>query len=164
MPKKPETPVVENQIVENVPVVQPKRTRKMTPELLEKLKKARELALLSKQKGKQINEELNQVKKETFMDKVDQIETYKKIKEKVSEEVSKNEIVSINKKMEDLYSKFDGYLQEKVQRRQLKAEQKQQKKANQIVKELPAAVSQHILEEELKKIELARWQKRLFGI
>ena len=66
--------------------------------------------------------------------------------------------------MEDLYSKFDGYLQEKVQRRQLKAEQKQQKKANQIVKELPAAVSQHILEEELKKIELARWQKRLFGI
>ena len=45
MPKKVETPVLENQIVENVPVIQPKRTRKMTPELLEKLKHAREMAL-----------------------------------------------------------------------------------------------------------------------
>ncbi len=162
--KKATTPVIENQIVENVPAIQPKRTRKMTPDLLEKLKKARELALLAKQKGKQINEELGIAKKETFSEKIDQVETYKKLKEKVSEEVSKNEIVSINKKMEELHNKFDGYLQEKAQRRQLKDERKQQKKANEIVKELPGVVSQHILEEELKKLELARWQKRLFGI
>jgi Tfp pilus assembly protein FimT len=163
MPKKPETPVVENQSVENVPTIQPKRTRKMTPELLEKLQQAREMALKAKKEGKQINDEHKEIK-ETFGQKVNDIETFKKIKEKVSEEVSKNEIVSINKKMEELHNKFDGYLQEKVQRRQLKAEQKQQKKANQIVKELPGVVSQHILEEELKKLELARWQKRLFGI
>jgi hypothetical protein len=129
----------------------------------EKLKHAREMALKAKKEGKQINDEHKEIK-ETFGQKVNDIETFKKIKEKVSEEVSKNEIVSINKKMEELYSKFDGYLQEKAQRRQIKAEQKQQKKASQIVKELPAVVSQHILDEELKKLELARWQKRLFGI
>ncbi len=66
-------------------------------ELLEKLKAARELALKAKKEGKQINEQLGQYKKETFSEKIDQVETYKKLKEKVDDEVKKNEIVLINK-------------------------------------------------------------------
>ncbi len=66
--------------------------------------------------------------------------------------------------MDDLYTKFDGYLQEKTQRRQIKEQRKDQKKANQIVKELPNAISQHILEGEVKKLELERWRKRMFGV
>jgi hypothetical protein len=168
MPVKKSAPaaVIEDENIQNVATeIKPKRrTRTMTPEMLEKLKKAREIALIAKRDGKDVNEILNKAKRETFMDKVDQVETYKKIKEKVNEEVSKNEIVMINKKMEELYNKFDGFLQEKTQRRQFKDERKQQKKANEIVKQLPSVVSQHILEEEVKKLELARWQKRLFGI
>lgn len=163
MPRK--AVIEEVNIPESVPVVEkPKRTRKMTPEALEKLKKARELALKAKKEGKEINEQLGLYKKETFSEKIDQVETYKKLKEKVDEEVKKNEIVAINKKMDELYSKFDGYLQEKVQRRQIKDERKQQKKAHEIVKELPNAVSQHILEQEVKKLELERWRKRMFGV
>jgi hypothetical protein len=162
----PKKAVIEDDENIQKPVLQekPKRTRKMTPELLEKLKAARELALKAKKEGKQINEQLGQYKKETFSEKIDQVETYKKLKEKVDDEVKKNEIVLINKKMDELYTKFDGYLQEKTQRRQMKEQRKDQKKANQIVKELPNAISQHILEGEVKKLELERWRKRMFGV
>jgi hypothetical protein len=161
MPRKA---VIEEVHTETKVVEKPKRTRKMTPELLEKLKAARELALKSKKEGKAINEELNQAKKETFSEKIDQVETYKKLKEKVDEEVKKNEIVLINKKMDELYSKFDGYLQEKTVRRQMKEQRKEQKKASQIVKELPNVISQQLLENEVKKLELERWRKRMFGV
>jgi DNA-binding HxlR family transcriptional regulator len=46
----------------------------------------------------------------------------------------------------------------------MKEQRKDQKKANQIVKELPNAISQHILEGEVKKLELERWRKRMFGV
>jgi hypothetical protein len=163
-PKKAIVPDEENIVQKPIVQEKPKRTRKMTPELLEKLKTARELALKAKREGKQINEELGQYKKETFSEKIDQVETYKKLKEKVNDEVKKNEIVLINKKMDELYNKFDGYLQEKTQRRHMKDQRKQEKKASQIVKELPNAISQHILENEVKKLELDRWRKRMFGV
>ena len=96
----------------------------MTPEMLEKLKKARELALLAKKKGKEINNELEVAKKETFSNKIDQVETYRKLKDKVEDEVKRNEIVLINKKMDDLYGKINGYLEEKATRRKQKEELK----------------------------------------
>jgi hypothetical protein len=163
-PKKAIVPEEENIVQKPIVQEKPKRTRKMTPELLEKLKTARELALKAKREGKQINEELGQYKKETFSEKIDQVETYKKLKEKVNDEVKKNEIVLINKKMDELYNKFDGYLQEKTQRRHMKDQRKQEKKASQIVRELPNSISQHILEGEVKKLELDRWRKRMFGV
>ncbi len=165
-PKNIIIPEVENNIVQTVPmqVTKPKRTRTMTPEALEKLKKARELAIKARKEGKVINEELAVAKKETFSDKIDQVESYHKLKARVDDEVKKNEIVAINKKMEDLYNKFDGYLQEKSQRRQFKDQRKQEKKANQIVRELPGVVSQQILEQEVKRLELDRWKKRMFGV
>ena len=128
--------------------VKPKKGRTMSAEMLEKLKIARELALKSKREGKKINEEheviKNEIKKEpitqdgnkkeSFSQKVNEIETYKKIKEKVDEEVKKNEIVSINKKLEDLHNKFEGYLQEKTVRRQQKTQAKEEMTAKEIVK------------------------------
>lgn len=141
-----------------------KKGRTMTPEMLEKLKKARELALLSKKKGKEINDELQQAKKETFSDKIDQINTYKNLKSKVEDEVKKNEIVLINKKMDDLYGKLNGYLEEKAIRRKQKEEMKQDKKAKEIVEELPAVLSKKLLEDEIKNYQINYWRKKHFGI
>jgi hypothetical protein len=155
MPKK-YTVEEENIVIDNPVIEKPKRTRKMTPEALEKLKHARELALRSRREGKAINEELNQAKKETFSEKIDQVETYKKIKGQIDNEVKS--------KIDNLYNRFEGYLEEKNQRRQMKDQRKEQKKAHQIVKELPNAISQHILENEVKKLELERWRKRMFGV
>jgi hypothetical protein len=105
MPKKVETPVLENQIVENVPVIQPKRTRKMTPELLEKLKHAREMALKAKKEGKQINDEHKEIK-ETFGQKVNDIETFKKIKEKRNVLIIMDEIQIASKYKQTIYKTF----------------------------------------------------------
>ena len=165
MPKA-KVPVIieEAKIQTHEPVEPKKRTRLMTPEALEKLKKARELALKARKEGKQIEEELAVVKKETFGQKVDQIETYKKLKEKVNDEVSKNEIVSINKKLEDFNSRFDGFLQDRERRKVEKAQRKEEKKAREIVSELPRAISQKMLEEEVKRQELERFRRKMFGI
>jgi hypothetical protein len=38
---------------------------------------------------------------------------YKKLKSKVEEEVKQNEIVAINQRLNDIHSKFDGFLQDK---------------------------------------------------
>lgn len=141
-----------------------KRTRQMTPEMLEKLRKARELALLAKKKGKEINEELQQAKKETFSEKIDQINTYKNLKSKVEDEVKRNEIVLINKKMDDLYGKISGYLEEKATRRKQKEELRQEKKAKEIVEELPAVLSKKLLEDEIKNYQINYWRRKHFGI
>lgn len=140
-----------------------KKGRTMSAEMLEKLKIAREIALKARQEGKKISEEHENIKKETFGQKLNDIETYKKLKEKADDEVKKNEIVLINKKLEDLHSKFEGYLQEKTVRRQQKEQMKQERKAKDIVKELPLAISQKMLDEELKRQEMIRWRKRYYG-
>ena len=147
-----------------VVVEKPKRTRTMTPEALQKLKIARELALKAKKEGKKINQELEQAKKETFSEKIDQVETYKKLKSKVEEEVKQNEIVAINQKIADMHSKFDAFLEDRQKRKQEKAQKKEEKRASEIAAELPRAISQKILEEEVKKQELQRLRNKLFGI
>lgn len=142
----------------------PKRTRVMTPEALEKLKKARELALRSKKEKKQIDEELGIAKKETFSEKIDQVETYRKLKSKVEDEVKVNELSSINKRLTDMYSKFDGFLQDREHRKIEKAQKKQEKQAREIVAELPRHLSQRMLEEEVKRQELQKFRERMFGV
>lgn len=150
--------------------VKPKKGRTMSAEMLEKLRLAREKALEVKRKAKEnnVNEELvkirQELKKDKLGDRVNEVETYKKIKEKVDDEVKKNEIVAINQKLNELHSKFEGYLQEKATRRQQKAQAKEEMTAKEIVKELPAAISQKMLEEELKRQEMIRWRRRYFGI
>jgi hypothetical protein len=155
---------VKVQPVEQVQPVKAKRTRTMTPEALEKLQKARELALKARREGKQINEELQQAKKESFSEKIDQVETYRKLKSKVEDEVKVNEIVSINKKLEEFNSRFDGFLQDREKRKQEKVQRKEEKKAREIVSELPRAISQKMLEEEVKRQELERFRRKMFGI
>ncbi len=150
--------------MEEVPPIEKKRTRKMSPIALEKLKIARQKALEVKRQSSQVNNELEkirtEIKKEKLGDKVNEVETYKKIKERVDEDIKNNEYVNINKKLEkldEMYSKFNGYLEDKILRRQ----QKDHKK---IVNELPMALSQRMLEEELRKQELSAFRKRMFGV
>ena len=152
------------------PEIKPKRTRTMTPDMIEKLRIAREKALEARRmaKANNVDEELikirQEIKKEKIGDRVNEIETYKKIKEKVNEEVSKNEIVTMNQKLNDLHGKFEGYLQEKAVRRQQKTKAKEEMTAKEIVKELPLAISQKMLEEELKRQEMMRWRRKYFGV
>lgn len=146
---------------------EPKRKRKMSPEALEQLRIAREKAIEARRKAGQVNHELleirKEIKKEKLGDRVDEVETYHKIKQRVEDEVKANEIVSINNKLNDMYSKFDTFLQDREKRKQEKAIRKQEKNARQIAQELPMAISKQMLEEELKKEELARFRKRVFG-
>jgi hypothetical protein len=141
-----------------------KRTRKMTPELLEKLRLAREKAVEARKASGSVNKELVQIrselKKENLGDRVNEVETYKKIKERVNEDIKNNEYVNINKKLEkldDMYNRFNGYLEEKAKRRQ-------EKSSKEIAYELPKALQQKLLEEELRKQELAAFRKRMFGV
>ena len=159
--------VEEKHIEQPVNDVKPKKTRVMTEEMLEKLKKARELALKARKQKAEIDAQHKEIK-ETWGQKVDNVETFKKLKEKAKEEadveVKKHEIVNINKKLEDLYGRFDGYLQEKTVRRQQKEQAKQERKTSEIVNELPAAMSKKLLDERLKELEIERWRKRYFGL
>lgn len=168
MPSKKKTVV---EVVEPEPEPEPekpkRKSRVMTEEALEKLKKARELALKARQQKAAIEAEHKEIK-ETWGQKVNEVEAFQTLKKKAKEEadieVKKNEIVAINKKLEDLYGKFDGYLQEKTVRRQQKEQARQEKKASEIVRELPAAVSQRMLEQQLKDLEVARWRRQYLGI
>ena len=165
--EEPQSDPVRPLVADRLSNEKPKRTRVMTDEMLEKLKKARELAIKAKKEKAQIDSQHKEIK-EKFGDKVNQVETFEKLKreakEKADEEVKKHEIVAINEKLEQLYGKFDNYLQEKTIRRQQKEQAKQQKKANQIVKELPAAVSKNMLEEQLKQLEIERWKRQYLGL
>lgn len=142
---------------------QKKKTRKMTPEALEKLQKARVLALEARRNKAKIESEHKEIK-ETFGQKVDQISMYKKVKEQVDEDVKKNEIVIINKKIDEMNHKFDGFLQDRERRKQEKSQRKDQKKASEIARELPPVISQKLLEEELRRQETARFRAKYFGI
>ena len=141
-----------------------KRTRTMTPEMLEKLKVAREKAAQVRKQGGNVNRDLakirSELKRENLGEKVNEVETYKKIKERVDEDIKNNEYVNINKKLErldDMYNKFNGYLEEKAQRRQ-------EKSSREMAYELPKALQQRMLEDELRKQELAAFRKRMFGV
>lgn len=152
---------VQSQSQAKVQPVQPqpvpkKRTRTMSKEALEALQKARLKAIEVKKNSKKVNEELEKVRKETYGEKVHEVETYKKIKERVDSELKQNEIVNINKKLDDMYNRFNSYLDEKTKK-------KDAKKAYQIAQELPLTISKQLLEEELKKQELERFRKRIFG-
>ena len=92
------------------------------------------------------------------------METYRKLKDKVEDEVKRNEIVLINKKMDDLYGKINGYLEEKATRRKQKEELRQEKKAKEIVEELPAVLSKKLLEDEIKNYQINYWRRKHFGI
>ena len=145
-----------------------KRTRTMTPEALEKLKIAREKALEARRSVKGVNQELvqirSEIKKEKLGDRVNEIETYHKLKEKVENEVKANEIVNINKKLEDMYTKFDGFLQDRERRKQEKAQRKDEKKTKEIVKELPNEVARRMIEDEIRSHQLNEFRRRMFGI
>jgi hypothetical protein len=148
--------------------VEKKRTRKMTPEMLEKLKVAREKALEMKRKAKGVNEELVQIrselKKEKLGDRVNEVETYHKIKEKVESEVKANEIVNINKKLEDMYSKFDGFLQDREKRKVEKAQRKQEKQTKDIVRELPNELARRMIDEQLREHQIKAFRAKMFGL
>jgi ATP-dependent Clp protease ATP-binding subunit ClpA len=163
MPKKVVEPVIEEPIVEKV-VDKPKKKRTMTPEMLEKLKQARELALKAKKEGKKVNEELDRAKKETFSEKIDQVETYHKLKAKVEEEVKANEIVNINQRLNDIHSKFDSFLQDREQRKIEKAQRKEQKNTKEIARALPSELARKMIQDELREDQLRQFRARMFGI
>ena len=145
-----------------------KRTRKMTPEALEKLRIAREKAIEARRKVKGVNEELvqirSEIKKDKLGDRVNEIETYHKMKAKVEEEVKANEIVNINKKLEDMYSKFDGFLSYREKRKQEKSQRKQEKQAKDIVRELPNELARRMIDEQLKEHQIKQFRAKMFGI
>jgi hypothetical protein len=145
-----------------------KRTRKMTPEALEKLRIAREKAIEARRKVKGVNEELvqirSEIKKDKLGDRVNEIETYHKMKAKVEEEVKANEIVNINKKLEDMYSKFDGFLSDREKRKQEKSQRKQEKQAKDIVRELPNELARRMIDEQLKEHQIKQFRAKMFGI
>jgi hypothetical protein len=145
-----------------------KRTRKMTPEALEKLRIAREKAIEARRKVKGVNEELvqirSEIKKDKLGDRVNEIETYHKMKAKVEEEVKANEIVNINKKLEDMYSKFDGFLSDREKRKQEKSQRKQEKQAKDIVRELPNELARRMIDEQLKEHQIKQFRSKMFGL
>ena len=163
MPKKAVIPVIDEAQVEQIPE-KPKRTRTMTPEMLEKLKHAREMALKAKKEGKRINEELGIAKKETFSEKIDQVETSHKLKAKVEDEVKKNEIVSINERINEIHGKFDNFLQDRERRKVEKAQRKEQKSSKQIARELPAELARKMIQEQLREEQLKAFRYHTFGI
>ncbi len=66
------------------------------------------MAIEVKKNSKKVNEELEKVRKETYGEKVHEVETYKKIKERVDNELTQNEIININKKLDDMYNRFNS--------------------------------------------------------
>jgi hypothetical protein len=166
MPKKTTSSVIEEDKTQ-VENEKPKRTRTMSAEALEKLKKARELAIKAKKEKAEIENKHKEIK-ETFGSKVNDIETFNTLKQKAKaeadDEVKKNEIVMINQRLNDIHNKFDGFLQDRERSKIEKAKRKEEKKAKQIVSELPMALSQKLLEDEVKRQELERFREKYFGI
>ena len=163
MPKKEVQQVVQEERLTAM-TEKPKKKRTMTPEMLEKLKVARELALKAKRDGKKVNEELEKAKKETFSEKIDQVETYHKLKAKVEDEVKQNEIVAINKKLEDMHSRFNGFLEDRERRKMEKAQRKEQKQTKEIARALPAELARKMIQDELRESQLREFKYRTFGI
>ena len=161
-------PEANEPIEEEEQIVEKRRTRRMTPEALDKLRLAREKAIEARKKSGQVNRELleirQEIKKEKLGDRVDEVETYHKLKQKVEDEVKANEIVHINKKLDDMYNRFNGFLEDREIRKREKALRKQDKTAKQIAHELPAVVSKQMLEQQLKEREMAIFRRNVFGI
>ena len=162
MPKKQQ--IVQMQPESQQQAIPKKRTRTMSKEALDQLQRARLKAIEVKKNSKSVNAELGKIRKETFDQKVDEIKTYKIIKQKVEDEVKANEIVSINNKLNDMYTKFNGFLEDRDKRKNEKMIKKQEKSARQIAQELPMAINKQLLDEELKKLEIERMRRRCFGI
>jgi ATP-dependent Clp protease ATP-binding subunit ClpA len=164
MPKTVASKEVIEETAVNKNVEKPKKGRTMTPEMLEKLKLAREKAILAKRDGKKINDELEKAKKETFSEKIDQVETYHKLKAKVEDEVKQNEIVAINQRLNDMHSKFDGFLQDRQQRKVEKAQRKQEKSGKELARALPAELAKKMIQQELREQQLREFRYNMFGI
>lgn len=143
------------------PIIKKER-KKLTPEALEKLQSARVLALEKRRALKTVKD----VKKEMDFkpdSKLDEIETYKRVKDKVDNELKTNEIVGINERMNKMMEQFnniDGKLSGYIDERKMRKEAKQKQ---QVINQLPNMVSKNMLEEELKRVELERFRKSVFG-
>jgi hypothetical protein len=130
-----------------------KKTRTMTPEMLAKLAEARAKAVEARKKSRGVNDELvqirSEIKKEKLGDKVNEVETYHKLKAKVEDEVKQKEIVAINQRLNDMHSKFDGFLQDRQQRKVEKAQRKQEKSGKELARALPAELAKKMIQQEL---------------
>lgn len=157
------------QVVEKIEVEEPvikKERKKLSPESLEKLQKARILALEKRRELKPIKDAVKEAKKELEIDMnnpINELEAYTRVKKKVDEELKTNEIVGINERMNKMLeqfnhidSKLNTYIDDKNMRREMKQKQ-------QIMSGLPTAVSRQMLEEELKRVEMDKFRRNIFG-
>ena len=156
-----------DEVIEIEPQI--KQRKKLSEESLNKLKNAREKAIEKRRELKSTNEELNNIKKkENLTKKISdndaEIEVYKNVKNMVEQELKTNELSYLKNNMENMISKFNNIetnLNSYIQERREKKEVKQKK---QLVNELPNSISKNILNDELKRIELSRFRKEMFGL
>ena len=156
------------EVIKIEPIV--KQRKKLSKEALDKLQNARVQALEKRRAIKKSNEELALIKKtepsigsKKLTDANNEIEVYKKIKERVDNELKTNELTNIKNGMVSMMDKFnniDTNLSSYIQERKLKSDAKQKR---QVLNELPSSISKNILNEELKKMELDRFHKAMFG-
>ena len=154
-------------------VIEPqvKQRKKLSQENLDKLQNARIKALEKRRELKKANEELNIIKikepsiaSKKLTDTNNEIEVYKNIKNRIDNELKTNELSYLKNNMENMISKFNNIetnLNSYIEERRIKKEVKQKKK---LVNELPNSISKNILNDELKRIELARFRKEMFGL
>ena len=156
------------EVIKIEPIV--KQRKKLSKEALDKLQNARVQALEKRRAIKKTNEELGLIKQKEpsigskkLTDANNEIEVYKKIKERVDNELKTNELTNIKNGMVSMMDKFnniDTNLSSYIQERKLKSDAKQKR---QVLNELPSSISKNILNEELKKMELDRFRKAMFG-
>ena len=154
-------------------VIEPqvKQRKKLSQENLDKLQNARIKALEKRRELKKANEELNIIKikepsiaSKKLTDTNNEIEVYKNIKNRIDNELKTNELSYLKNNMENMISKFNNIetnLNSYIEERRIKKEVKQKK---QLVNEFPNSISRNILNDELNKIELARFRKEMFGL
>ena len=119
-----------DEVIEIEPQV--KQRKKLSDESLNKLKKAREMAVEKKKLLKSTNEELNNIKKkENLTKKISdndaEIEVYKNVKNRVEQELKTNELTYLKNNMENMISKFNNietnlnsYIEERRIKKKLK--------------------------------------------
>lgn len=135
-------PLEANDEIEDTPIVQPveKKKRVLTPAQLESLRKGREKGLnMIRNKGqinRQIKEEQEKIKQIKKDEKINTVQELKEI----------TDLAYLRRKMEGLEVKFDGYLNEKQERRKLKEQNNIEKT---VKKELPRAVNDIMLQQKI---------------
>ena len=135
-------PLETNDEIEDTPIVQPveKKKRVLTPAQLESLRKGREKGLnMIRNKGqinRQIKEEQEKIKQIKKDEKINTVQELKEI----------TDLAYLRRKMEGLEVKFDGYLNEKQERRKLKEQNNIEKT---VKKELPRAVNDIMLQQKI---------------